>query len=61
VGAAGLDLMRHLISSTPSAFATVFAVEAIVFVCAALFATRLGRVDSDATAIPSALPVGSMR
>lgn len=61
VGAAGLDLMRHLISSTPSAFATVFAVEAIVFVCAALFATRLGRVDSDATAISSALPVGSMR
>jgi BCD family chlorophyll transporter-like MFS transporter len=61
LGAAGLDLMRHLISSTPSAFATVFAVEATVFVCAALFATRLGRADSGVSAIPSGLPVGSMR
>jgi BCD family chlorophyll transporter-like MFS transporter len=61
VGAAGLDLMRHLISSTPSAFATVFSVEAGVFVCAALFATRLGRVESPASEVLAGLPVGSLR
>jgi BCD family chlorophyll transporter-like MFS transporter len=41
-GAAGLDMLRHLASSTPAAFATVFLLEAVVFVGAALFALRLG-------------------
>ncbi len=41
-GAAGLDVMRHLVPSLPAAFATIFAVEGLVFVAAALFATRLG-------------------
>ena len=41
-GAAGLDVMRHVISSTPTAFATVFLLEALVFLVAALFALRLG-------------------
>ena len=35
--------MRHLIPSVPTAFATVFAVEATGFVIAALIALRLDR------------------
>lgn len=57
-GAAGLDLMRHLVSSTPAAFATVFAVEATLFVAAALFATRLGRA---ADAPQGVMPAGLVR
>ena len=37
-GAAGLDLMRHLVSSTPAAFATVFLLEGGIFVGASWFA-----------------------
>jgi BCD family chlorophyll transporter-like MFS transporter len=59
-GASGLDLMRHLIASTPMAFATVFAVEGIVFVGAAIFATRLGRVPQTQSILPSGL-AGSTR
>lgn len=53
-GAAGLDVMRHLISSTSTAFATVFLVEALVFLGAALFALRLG---IPRIVLPSADPV----
>ena len=59
-GASGLDLMRHLIASTPMAFATVFAVEAIVFIGAAIFATRLGRVPQTQSILPSGM-AGSTR
>jgi BCD family chlorophyll transporter-like MFS transporter len=45
-GAAGLDFTRHVMSSLPEAFAAVFAVEAVVFVGAGLFALRLGRSDA---------------
>ena len=59
-GAAGLDLMRHLISSTPAAFATVFGVEGVIFIGAALFATRLGRAYAAPVIVPSGL-AGSTR
>ena len=42
-GASGLDLMRHAVSSTPLAFAIVFAAEALLFLVAAIFSTQLGR------------------
>ena len=51
LGATGLDLMRHLIASAPTAFATVFAVEATGFVIAALIALRLDRTAD--TIIPA--------
>jgi len=41
-GAAGLDVMRHLIASTPDAFAAVFAVEGVLFLFAAALILRLG-------------------
>ena len=41
-GAAGLDVMRHLIASTPDAFAAVFAVEGMLFLFAAALMLRLG-------------------
>jgi BCD family chlorophyll transporter-like MFS transporter len=53
IGAAGLDLMRHILSSTPAAFATVFAVEGVIFVGAALLAARLGPAASRAVTVPS--------
>jgi BCD family chlorophyll transporter-like MFS transporter len=59
-GAAGLDLMRHLISSTPAAFAAVFGVESAIFIGAALFATRLGRARAAPMIVPSIL-AGSTR
>jgi BCD family chlorophyll transporter-like MFS transporter len=59
-GASGLDLMRHLIASTPMAFATVFAVEGIVFIGAAIFATRLGRAPTAESILPSGM-AGSTR
>jgi BCD family chlorophyll transporter-like MFS transporter len=59
-GASGLDLMRHLIASTPMAFATVFAVEGIVFIGAAIFATRLGRAPTAESILPSGI-AGSTR
>ncbi|MBS0277613.1 MAG: BCD family MFS transporter [Proteobacteria bacterium] len=51
-GAAGLDVMRHMIASTPTAFAIVFATEGVVFVGAALFATRLGRAQARTAMLP---------
>lgn len=42
-GATGLDLMRHLMASAPSAFAIVFVVEAACFLAAATIAFRLGQ------------------
>lgn len=42
-GAVGLDVMRHLVSSTAMAFAVVFSLEALLFVGAALFGFRLGQ------------------
>ena len=59
-GASGLDLMRHLIASTPMAFATVFAVEGMVFIGAAIFAARLGRVPQAQSILPNGL-AGSTR
>lgn len=43
VGASALDLMRHLLSHLPSAFASVFALQAACFLAAAVIALRLGR------------------
>ncbi len=58
-GAAGLDVMRHVMSSTAAAFAGVFALEALVFVSAAIFALRLGRAEnSHAADSVLALPAG---
>jgi len=59
-GAAGLDLMRHLVASTPLAFASVFALEAAVFLGAAIFATRLGTAPRNADLLPADF-VGSTR
>lgn len=42
MGAAGLDVMRQILSETAASFATVFGIEAALFVAAALFAIRLG-------------------
>jgi BCD family chlorophyll transporter-like MFS transporter len=49
-GAAGLDVMRHLIASTPDAFAAVFAVEGLLFLSAAALMLRLGRQPAAAPA-----------
>ncbi len=57
-GAAGLDLMRHMIASTPLAFATVFGVEGVVFIGAALFATRLARASTASSPLPPGLHAG---
>jgi BCD family chlorophyll transporter-like MFS transporter len=54
-GASGLDVMRHVAPTVPLAFATVFSVEATIFVGAALFATRLGRAAADPRATPPGL------
>ncbi len=40
-GAAGVDLGRRLLGSTPDAFLAVFAVEAMVFLAAAILALRI--------------------
>ncbi len=40
-GAAGVDLGRHLLASTPAAFAVVFTVEAAIFLVAAALALRI--------------------
>jgi BCD family chlorophyll transporter-like MFS transporter len=53
-GAAGLDFMRHMVSSTPAAFATVFGIEGVIFVGASLFAARLGSAHNPALIVPSA-------
>jgi len=42
-GAAGLDVMRASVESVPFAFVTVFSAEALLFMTAAVMATRLGR------------------
>jgi BCD family chlorophyll transporter-like MFS transporter len=42
-GAAGLDAVRHVIASTPDAFASVFAAEGALFIVAALLMTQLGK------------------
>lgn len=42
MGAAGLDVMRQILSDTAASFATIFGLEAALFVAAALFAIRLG-------------------
>jgi BCD family chlorophyll transporter-like MFS transporter len=42
-GAAGLDAARGALQSTPRAFVAVFAVEAALFVAAAILALRIGR------------------
>jgi BCD family chlorophyll transporter-like MFS transporter len=52
-GASALDLMRHLLSHTPSAFACVFALQALCFLTAATIALRLGRDDRDQAAHPN--------
>jgi BCD family chlorophyll transporter-like MFS transporter len=57
IGAAGLDVMRHLIASTPTAFATVFLLEAFVFLSAALFALRLGHPITNLSPADTALSV----
>jgi MFS transporter, BCD family, chlorophyll transporter len=40
-GAAGLDLARSVVSTTPVAFASVFATEALLFLAAAILAARV--------------------
>jgi BCD family chlorophyll transporter-like MFS transporter len=60
-GAAGLDLMRSLVSSTPAAFAIVFAVEGAIFIGAALFAMRLGRANTCLPMVSIASTAGSMQ
>lgn len=45
-GAAGLDAMRHLIASTPDAFAVVFAAEGTLFIVASALMLRLGRTET---------------
>jgi BCD family chlorophyll transporter-like MFS transporter len=43
VGTAASDAARWLLSSVPTAYATVFAAEAMLFVLAAYLAVRIGR------------------
>ena len=44
-GATGLDVMRHMVESRTTAFATIFAAEALCFLVAATVAMRLDRAD----------------
>ncbi|MEL6324447.1 MAG: BCD family MFS transporter [Pseudomonadota bacterium] len=53
LGAVGLDVMRLFVEGQGPAFATVFAVEAIVFVVAAWLAIRVGETDVDDMALPA--------
>jgi BCD family chlorophyll transporter-like MFS transporter len=45
-GAAASDLARLLIGSTGAAYATVFALEAVLFLVSAVLASRIGRSGS---------------
>jgi BCD family chlorophyll transporter-like MFS transporter len=45
-GAAASDLARWLISTTGWAYASVFALEGLLFVASAALAARIGRADS---------------
>jgi BCD family chlorophyll transporter-like MFS transporter len=56
-GAAGLDLMRHWLGTGITAFAVIFAAEAICFVAAALIALNLDRTSSARTAAVPSLPL----
>ncbi|MEL7049900.1 MAG: PucC family protein, partial [Pseudomonadota bacterium] len=47
VGAAGVDLMRFLGATPINAYGTVFALEGLLFVLAAVLAVRVGRTDVD--------------
>lgn len=54
LGAAASDLARHWLGSPAAAYATVFAIEGLLFLFAAVLALRLNRKSaSDATAIDS--------
>ena len=48
LGAAGIDIGRRLMGSTPSAYLSVFAVEGAVFLAAALIAVRIDAAAADA-------------
>jgi BCD family chlorophyll transporter-like MFS transporter len=55
-GAAGLDLMRSVVDSTPVAFASVFAAEAGLFIISALLAARLGRLSAQPSLPNQSMP-----
>jgi BCD family chlorophyll transporter-like MFS transporter len=54
-GATGLDLMRHVVASTPVAFATVFSIEGLCFLVASVIALRLDRGADDRVPARAAL------
>ena len=54
-GATGLDLMRHVVASTPAAFATVFTIEGLGFLVASVIALRLDRGADDRAPARAAL------
>ncbi len=56
-GAVGVDIGRRLFGEDAPAFLTVFAIEAALFIAAAVIATRIGRADSLAVSFKS--PTGA--
>lgn len=57
LGAVALDAARALLGAAAPAFTAVFAVEALLFLCAAVLAVRVGRTDADDRRLP-AMPAG---
>lgn len=55
LGAAGVDVLRHLLKADATAFMTVFSIEAGLFLVAAVLAATIGRVSTDNARVP-ALP-----
>jgi MFS transporter, BCD family, chlorophyll transporter len=55
LGAAGVDVLRHLVGVDATAFMTVFSIEAGLFIVAAVLAATLGRASTDQMRVP-ALP-----
>lgn len=55
LGAAGVDVLRHLVGVDATAFMTVFSIEAGLFIVAAVLAATIGRASTDQMRVP-ALP-----
>jgi BCD family chlorophyll transporter-like MFS transporter len=52
LGAAALDIARIFLSDIGPAFAIVFGVEGLLFICAALCAMWVGKSSADDTKLP---------
>jgi BCD family chlorophyll transporter-like MFS transporter len=60
LGAASVDLMRYLTGDPLTAYSTVFAGEAVLFLAAALIASRIGqaRKESELASKPRMTAIG---